>query len=191
MNAVFVRHDLKHYFWDVLWRCIMDRKAEMAWVGWMVVALLPLFTRVASANNPVQPPASRPDQQIAVETIRGTVQSVGTFRLEGTSIKGLRLRIKTEGGKVVTVHTGPRSYLEHQNIRFHHGDQVMVTGSPAKAGRRHVIVASQIKIGDKTLALRTGEGKPLWNLDELKSSKEFRSPNKLEQSDELRRAYEW
>ena len=72
------------------------------------------------------------------------------FRLEGTSIKGVRVRIKTEGSKVVTVHTGPRSYLERQNIPFHHGDQVMVTGSPAKAGRRNVIVASQIKMGDKT-----------------------------------------
>jgi hypothetical protein len=169
----------------------MDQKAKMAWVGWMVVALLPLSTRVAGANNPVQPQASQPDQQIAVETIRGTVTSVGTFRLEGTSIEGVRLRIKTDGGNVVTVHTGPRSYLERQNIRFHHGDQVTVTGSPAKAGRRNVIVASQIKMGDKILALRTREGKPLWNLDELKSSKESGSPNKLEYSDELWRAYEW
>lgn len=169
----------------------MDRKANMAWVGWMVVALVPLFTRVAGADNPVQPQISQPDQQIAVETIQGTVRSVGTFRLEGTSIRGLRLRLQTEGGKVVTVHTGPRSYLERQDIRFHRGDQVTVTGSPAKAGRRHVLVAAQITRGDKTLALRTTEGRPFWNLDELKSSKESGSPDKLGHSDELRRAYEW
>ncbi len=191
MNAVFVHRDLKHYFWDVLWRCIMDRKAKMAGVGWMVVALLPLFTRGAGANNPVQPPAGQPDQQIAVETIRGTVTSVGTFRLEGTSIRGVRLRIKTESGQVVRVHTGPRSYLERQQIRFRHGDQVTVSGWRAKAGQPNVLVASQIKRGGQTVALRTREGNPLWNREELKSSQESGSPNRLGHSDEFSHAYEW
>jgi sporulation protein YlmC with PRC-barrel domain len=127
----------------------------------------------------------------AVETIRGTVVSVGTFRLEGTSIRGLRLRIKTDDGNAVTVHTGPRSYIENQGIRFHHGDQVTVTGSPEKVGRRNFIVASQITMGDKALDLRTREGKPLWNLDELKNSKELESPDQSEHSGDLGHAYEW
>lgn len=169
----------------------MDRKGNRAWVGWMAVALLPLFTHVAGADNPVPLQISQPDQQIAVETIQGTVRSVGTFRLEGTSIRGLRLRLQTESGKVVRVNTAPRSYLEHQGIRVQRGDRVTVTGSVAKVGRHNVLVASQLKVGDKTLALRTREGKPLWNPEEPKDSKASGSPNMLGQSDGLRHAYEW
>ena len=167
----------------------MDRKVNLAWVGWMVVALLALFTRVAGADNAVQPQISQSDQQIAVETIQGTVRSVGTFRLEGTSVRALRLQ--TEGGTVVRVNTAPRSYLEHQGIRLQRGDQVTVTGSRVKAGRHNILVASQLKLGDKTIALRTREAKPLWNLEDLKSPKGSESPNTLGHSDDLRRAYEW
>jgi sporulation protein YlmC with PRC-barrel domain len=105
----------------------------------------------------------------AVRTIHGTVESVGTFRLEGTAIAGLRLRVKTDDDQMVTVHVGPRPYLDRQNIGFHYGDEVTVVGSEAKWGWRDVIVASQIKVGDKTLDLRTREGKPRWSIDELTS----------------------
>ncbi len=169
----------------------MDRKINIAWVGWMVVALLALLTRVAGAGTPVQPQISQPGQQIVAETIRGTVKSVGSFRLEGTSIRGVRLRIGTDAGKVVTVRTGPRSYLDRQNLRFRRGDQVTVTGLLTRVGRRNVLVASQVTRGDKTITLRTREGNPLWNLDELKSSKELASPEPLEPSDGFRHAYEW
>lgn len=104
-----------------------------------------------------------------VKTIHGTIESVGTFRLEGTSMEGLRLRVKTDDGKTMTVHAGPRSYVDRQNVAFHYGDKVTVTGSPGKSGWRDVILASQIKVGDKTLDLRTPEGKPRWNADDFQN----------------------
>lgn len=116
----------------------------------------------------------------AVETIHGTVESVGTFRLEGTDIEGLRLRIQTEGGETVTVHAGPRLYLEHQDMHFHYGDEVTVTGSEAMWDGHGVILAAQIKMGDKTIDLRTREGKPRWNIDELKSSGAMESSSECE-----------
>lgn len=126
-----------------------------------------------------------------VETVRGTVQSVGTFRLQGVSHAGLRLRIKTDEGKMLVVRVGPLSYIEHQNISFHRGDQVTVTGSPVRAGWRHVIVASQITMGDKTVTLRTKEGKPLWNPDEIRTSREVTRPDQVAHSGALSHAYEW
>lgn len=102
-----------------------------------------------------------------VKTLHGTIESVGTFRPEGTAVEGLRLRIKTEDGKTVTVHAGPRPYVERQDIAFHYGDRVTVTGSPGSLGWRDVIIASQIKTGDKTLDLRDEQGKPRWNADDL------------------------
>jgi hypothetical protein len=61
--------------------------------------------------------------------------------------------------------------VESQEIRFHYGDEVTIAGSPAESGWRNVFAASQIKKGDKTLDLRTKEGKPAWNLDELEGSR--------------------
>lgn len=104
-------------------------------------------------------------------TLEGTIESVGTFRLEGTPIMGLRLRVRTDEGKTVTVHAGPRPYVDRQNITFHYGDRVTVTGSPAQWGWRNIIIASQIKMGNKTLDLRTREGKPHWNVDEFMGSR--------------------
>jgi sporulation protein YlmC with PRC-barrel domain len=102
-----------------------------------------------------------------VKTLHGTIESVGTYRPEGSAVEGLRLRVKTDEGKTVTVHVGPRPYVESQNIDFHHGDEITVTGAPGKLGWRDVIVASQIKAGDKTLDLRTREGKPRWDREDL------------------------
>jgi sporulation protein YlmC with PRC-barrel domain len=109
-----------------------------------------------------------------VKTLHGTIESVGTFNMEGapegTPVSGVRLRIRTDDGNLVTVYTGPRSYLESRNTWFHHGDEVTVTGSPAKVGWRDVILAAQIKKGDQTLDLRSKEGRPLWNMEESRSA---------------------
>jgi sporulation protein YlmC with PRC-barrel domain len=104
-----------------------------------------------------------------VKTLHGTIESVGIFTPEGTSVSQVRLRIRTDDGQLLTVHAGPRSYLEQNNISFHHGDEVTVMGSPAKIGWRDVILASQIKKGGQTLDLRSKEGRPLWNVEEPRS----------------------
>lgn len=106
-----------------------------------------------------------------VKTLHGTIESVGTFNLEGTPVSGVRLRIRTDDGNLVTVHTGPRPYLESRNAWFHHGDEVTVVGAPAKIGWRDVILASQVKKGDQTLDLRSKDGKPLWNVEEFRSAR--------------------
>jgi len=106
-----------------------------------------------------------------VKTLHGIIESVGTFSLEGAPVNGVRLRIRTDNGDLVTVHTGPRPYLERNNIWFHHGDEVTVMGSPAKVGWRDVILAAQIKKGDQTLDLRSKEGKPRWNVEDFRSAR--------------------
>ena len=102
----------------------------------------------------------------AVETIHGTVSKVQTHAMKGTSDQMLRLTIKTDDGKTMLVDVGPRSFVDRQNIIFHPGDPVTITGSLAKMGRHDVIVASQIQTADKTLSLRSPEGNPLWSLNQ-------------------------
>jgi len=117
-----------------------------------------------------------------VSTIRGTVRSVDTHRIKGTSTDEIRLHVKADDGKVMIVHVGPRSYLDSQNIRFREGDAVTITGSLTKAGRHDVLVASQIQKADKTLSLRDQSGKPLWSLEPSGSARAPRSSGRMQNS---------
>jgi sporulation protein YlmC with PRC-barrel domain len=128
----------------------------------------PMTRNQAAATSPWAPNSeyNKMFNPSEVKTLHGKIESVGTFALEGTPVVGVRLGIRTDNGSLVTVHAGPQSYLERNNIVFHYGDEVTVMGAPAKVGWRNVILASQIKKGDQTLDLRSKEGKPLWNVEE-------------------------
>jgi len=102
-----------------------------------------------------------------VKTVKGTVQSVGSFKPEGAAAgvsTELRLRVKTSDGNVVTVHAGPSSYAEQNNFFVKPGDEITITGSESKIGSRTVIVASELRKGSQTLQLRDKSGKPLWTM---------------------------
>ena len=100
-----------------------------------------------------------------VKTVKGTIQSVGSFLPEGATAGvpgGLRLRVKTSDGNLMTVYAGPSSYAEQKNFFVMPGDEISITGSESRIGQRPVIVASELKKGDQTLQLRDQSGKPLW-----------------------------
>jgi len=121
----------------------------------------------------------------AVETIHGTVRSVGTYHIEGTSIEGVLLHVRADDGRTMRVQAGPRSFVDSQNIRFHRGDPVTITGSVAQTGRHETIVASQIQVANRTLALRAPDGRPLWNMDQ------YRGPASAREYREYRNSYEF
>lgn len=102
-----------------------------------------------------------------VKTITGTVESVGSFKPEGApagATGGLRLRVKTADGQKVTVYGGPISFAEQKDFFVMPGDQISITGSETKIRGRSVLLASQLKKGNKTLELRDKSGKPLWSM---------------------------
>jgi len=127
-------------------------------------------------------PAASLNAPSAAQTIRGTIDSVGTYTLPGTSVPGLLLNVRTDDGRVVAVQAGPRAYAEQHNFVFHQGDKVTIIGSPMTAAGRSMFMASQIKLGDRTLNLLSKEGKPLWNLNELQSANAVPSSRDLDQS---------
>jgi len=104
----------------------------------------------------------------AVETIHGTVKSVGTYPIEGTSVHGVFLHVRTDAGRTLRVQVGPRPFLDAQNISFRAGDPVTITGSVAKTGQQEILLASQIQTANRTINLRAPDGKPLWNLDQYR-----------------------
>jgi sporulation protein YlmC with PRC-barrel domain len=104
-----------------------------------------------------------------VQTIHGTIQSVGAHKVKGITTEELSLHVKTDAGKTVRVAVGPRAYVESQNFRFHPGDPVTITGSMVKSGDHQVLMASQIQAADRTLNLRAQDGKPMWNPEAYKT----------------------
>jgi hypothetical protein len=118
----------------------------------------------------------------AVKTFHGTIESVGTYPLIGMAGQGVLLNIKTEDGRTMAVHAGPRSYADKQDFTFRTGDEVTIVGAPSMVGGQNVILASQIKLGDKTLNLLSKEGKPLWYADEFQSAKEFQNTREFSES---------
>jgi len=109
-----------------------------------------------------------------VQTMQGTIQSVGTFHPESGSTAGLRLRVKTQDGKSMIVHAGPRAYASQKGLNFHYGDEVTITGSQAKIDGQNVVLASQLKKGDQTLQLRNEQGQPQWDANQLQQMEQQR-----------------
>jgi sporulation protein YlmC with PRC-barrel domain len=104
-----------------------------------------------------------------VQTIHGKVTSVGTYPIEGTSVHGVLLHVRTDADTTLRVQVGPRPFLDGQNISFRAGDPVTITGSLVKSGQHEILLASRIQTANRTLNLRAPDGKPLWNLDQYRS----------------------
>lgn len=103
-----------------------------------------------------------------IEDISGTIESIGSYHPEPGSAPGMRLRVKTDDGKTVTVYGGPHLYGQSKKIYFSTGDKVTVTGSRTKVSDREVLLATQIKKGDQTLEiLDKSTGEPQYNTDDL------------------------
>lgn len=108
-----------------------------------------------------------------VTTIDGTIQSVGTFRPASGAAPGLRLRVVQSDGNVVTIHVGPKAFVDKNQFSCSTGDKITVTGSRIALDNRPVILASELKKGDQTLKLRDDQGKPMWKLEDLPGYKEL------------------
>lgn len=98
-----------------------------------------------------------------VETITGEVQSVYFFSYNKSSAYGgVHITVRTEK-ETITVHVGPSWYLDDNNFTINLNDKIEVKGSRVSWNGSDVIIAANIKIGDKLLTLRDDDGVPLWS----------------------------
>ena len=122
---------------------------------------------VAFAQTPGAGRRASPMYDVKTETtIKGTVQSVET--VTGTSgrgryaLGGTHLAVKTEQ-EALEVHVGPTASLTEKGITFEKGDTLEILGSRVTIDKEPVVIAKQIKKGDKTWTLRDASGRPLWS----------------------------
>lgn len=109
-------------------------------------------------------------KQDSMTTVRGTVQSIGTFKPEPQAAPGLRLRVLTQQGNTVTVHAGPAAYAQSKNIQFGCGDRLTITGSQTDFNGQSIVMASQIRKNGQTLMVRDRQGNPQWDVQQLQQS---------------------
>jgi hypothetical protein len=133
---------------------------------WIMPALLVVVGLMLAKPAGAQP--GRIYDPKNVVTIQGQVEKVEIKprpgRLGGEGKPGQqaqRVYLKTDQGTVL-VHLGPTRFLEEQQFAPKVGDTLSVTGSKFTTGKGNIVLAAEVKSGDKTLTLRDAQGVPVW-----------------------------
>ncbi len=94
-----------------------------------------------------------------VTTIQGTAVSQGPQK--GRRMQHVSWIIRTAQGDL-TVHLGPSTYLNQQQLVINPGDAIEVTGSQLQMRGKTMLVAKEVKVGGRTFEIRDDQGLPLW-----------------------------
>lgn len=97
-----------------------------------------------------------------VETISGEVVSVDKITpIKGMSY-GIHITVKTDK-ETISVHMGPRWFIENQDIKIEPKDKVEVKGSRITFEGKPAVIAAEVKKGNDILILRDENGFPAWS----------------------------
>lgn len=137
-------------------------ESKKGWKILFVVAALALMVGTTCAQKRRGQTNAMPQYDTATEiTLAGTITKVethtGRMGWNGTHL------VVSFGAETLTVHVGPSNYLVQQGFSFAAGDQIEVTGSRINFEGSNVLIAREIKKGDKVLTLRNSQGIPAWS----------------------------
>lgn len=97
-----------------------------------------------------------------IETVKGTILTVGSVRIGDVREERVRLRVRASDGRDVIVYAAPWGFEEQLALGLRAGRPIEVTGSPAKYGNQTVLVAGSIVLDGKTARLRDDQGHATW-----------------------------
>lgn len=106
-------------------------------------------------------PYNRMYDPAKVETVSGTVESVGTAIPTKGMNPAVVLTLKTDK-ESIPVHLGPEWYIARLDTKIAKGDMIEVKGSRVDFAGKPAIIAAEIKKGDSVLVLRDSSGIPVW-----------------------------
>lgn len=110
----------------------------------------------------IQASAQRRYDPATEATFKGTVEEVMQVPGPRGGAGGTHLTLKTNQG-AVDVRLGPTAYMQKQKIDIAKGDQLEIIGSKVKLQGKEVVIARELKKGDKTVTLRDKKGIPEWS----------------------------
>lgn len=96
-----------------------------------------------------------------LETIAGTVVGIEQTVPMRQMNQGIALVVKTDK-ETISVHLGPSWYFERLDTKVNKGDKVEIKGTRTTISNKPVIIATEVKKGDKVLVLRDSAGVPVW-----------------------------
>jgi hypothetical protein len=96
-----------------------------------------------------------------MENISGEVVSIEGITPIKKMSHGVHMTVKTDN-EIISVHLGPRWYLDRQDIKIEPKDKVEVKGSRITCEGRTSIIATEVKRGKEFLRLRSENGYPVW-----------------------------
>ncbi len=87
---------------------------------------------------------------------------------------GVAVLVKDPDGDVVTVHLGPKWFVNPDETGLKKGDRVKVKGVWVEINNEDVVIASKISRGDffEYKVRLTGDGKPFWTMTKEELDKE-------------------
>ena len=128
----------------------------------LVTVTLLLVVSIAYAQRRKGQMHGMPRYETATEvTLWGTITKVETH-MGRMGWNGTHL-VVSFAAETLTVHVGPSNYIDQQGFSFAAGEQIEVIGSRIKFEGTDVLIARQIKKGEKVLTLRNSQGIPAWS----------------------------
>lgn len=97
-----------------------------------------------------------------VETMNGTILTVGTVSSEDGRQELVRLRVRVTDGREVVVYAGPSAFAPQRLLDLRPDRRIEVTGVPTVIDLRTVVLAGALKVDGKAVELRDAKGEPTW-----------------------------
>lgn len=97
-----------------------------------------------------------------VETMNGTIVTVGTVTSGNGSVELLRLRVKLADAREVVVHAGPTAFAPQRLLDLRPGRRVEVVGALSVFESRTILLAGELEVDGKRVSLRDESGMPTW-----------------------------
>ena len=96
-----------------------------------------------------------------VETVEGEVVGIDVITARRNVQQGVHLQLETKD-EGLSVHLGPKWFLDEQDIQIEKGDLIKVKGSRITFDDKPAIIAAEIGKGDEIFLLRDEKGFPAW-----------------------------
>lgn len=97
-----------------------------------------------------------------VESLKGTITTIGSVRIGDQKEERVRLRVRTTDGREVIVYAAPKTCADQEALALRKGSVVEIVGSPAMYGTQSVLIAGSIAVDGKSAVLRDAKGQPTW-----------------------------
>jgi sporulation protein YlmC with PRC-barrel domain len=98
-----------------------------------------------------------------LETVKGSITTIGTVRIGDRQEERIRLRVRTAEDREVIVYAAPASFADQHALGLRPGTILEVTGSPTRFGTQTVLVAGSLTVDGKSVKLRDDKGRVTWD----------------------------